>query len=142
MPRFSIHSWNDDGTVNEPWMHSEVLDDIRKLMGLRTRLTPYLSERLARYRSDYEPAIRPTFYDFPDDRSCWEPTDDFMLGDALLVAPVVEPGATTRTVRLPDGADWRCGWSGETFSGGQTVLRPAPFSEPPFWVRVGFEVGI
>ncbi len=142
MPRFSIHSWNDDGTVNEPWMHSEVLDDIRKLMGLRTRLTPYLSQRLARYRSDYEPAIRPTFYDFPDDRSCWEPTDDFMLGDALLVAPVVEPGATTRTVRLPDGADWRCGWSGETFSGGQTVLRPAPFSEPPFWVRVGFEVGI
>jgi alpha-glucosidase len=142
MPRFSIHSWNDDGTVNEPWMHGAVLDDIRKLMALRTRLTPYLSTSLARYRSDYEPVIRPTFYDFPSDPLCWEPTDDFMLGAALLVAPVVEPGATTRSVQLPVGADWRCGWSGETFPGGQTVVRPAPYAAPPFFVRAGFEVGL
>ncbi len=142
MPRFSIHSWNDDGTVNEPWMHRGVLDDIRKLMGLRTRLTPYLSKLLARYRSDYEPVIRPTFYDFPDDHLCWAPTDDFMLGDALLVAPVVERGATVREVRLPAGADWRCGWSGEMFAGGETVEQPAPYAEPPFFLRVGFAVGL
>ncbi len=142
MPRFSIHSWNDDGTVNEPWMHPEVLDDIRELMALRTRLTPYLSKLLARYRSDYEPVIRPTFYDFADDPLCWAPTDDFMLGDALLVTPVVDPGATTRAVRLPAGADWRCGWSGETFAGRATVERPAPYAKPPFFVRRGFDVGL
>jgi alpha-glucosidase len=142
MPRFSIHSWNDDGTVNEPWMHPEVLDDVRKLMALRTKLTPYLSKLLARYRSDYEPVIRPTFYDFPDDPACWEPTDDFMLGDAVLVAPVVDPGATARTVRLPSGADWRCGWSGKVFGGGETVERPAPYAEAPFFVRGGFEIGL
>ncbi len=142
MPRFSIHSWNDDGSVNEPWMHPEVLDDIRNLMALRTRLTPYLSRRLARYRSDYEPVIRPTFYDFPDDPACWESTDDFMLGDAILVAPVVDPGATARAVRLPAGADWRCGWRGQVFRGGETVERPAPYAEPPFFVRAGFDVGL
>jgi len=104
-------------------------------MALRTKLMPYLSKLLERYRSDYEPVIRPTFYDFPDDPLCWAPTDDFMLGDAMLVAPVVDPGATERTVQLPTGADWRCGWSGETFAGGQTVQRPAPYAEPPFFVR-------
>jgi len=142
MPRFSIHSWNDDGTVNEPWMHPEVLDDIRKLMGLRTKLSPYLSKLLARYRSDYEPVIRPTFYDFPGDPLCWDATDDFMLGDAILVAPVVDPGATSRAVRLPKGAEWRCGWSGQTFVGGQTVQRLAPYAEPPFFIRATFEVGL
>jgi alpha-glucosidase len=140
MPRFSIHSWNDDGTVNEAWMHEEVLDDVRKLMALRTRLTPYLSKLLARYRSDYEPVLRPTFYDFPNDPTCWAPTDDFMLGDGLLVAPVVDPGMTIRNVRLPSGADWRCGWTCDVFAGGQTVERPAPYAEPPFFVRAGFEV--
>jgi alpha-glucosidase len=65
-----------------------------------------------------------------------------MLGDAILVAPVVEPGSTTRSVDLPKGADWRCGWSGETFAGGQTVLRPAPYAEPPFFVRAGLEIGL
>ncbi|MEI9986855.1 MAG: TIM-barrel domain-containing protein [Aliidongia sp.] len=65
MPRFSIHSWNDDGSVNEPWMHPEVLDDIRRLMGLRTRLAPYLAQLLARYRAEYEPVLRAAVLRFP-----------------------------------------------------------------------------
>jgi len=43
MPRFSIHSWNDDGTVNEPWMHPEVTREISDLIKLRYRLLPYLT---------------------------------------------------------------------------------------------------
>jgi alpha-glucosidase len=136
MPRFSIHSWNDDGSVNEPWMHPEVLDDIRALMALRTRLTPYLSAVLARYRQDYEPAVRPVFYDFPDQPDVWDEACDFMLGDGLLVAPVVEPGQTWREVRLPRGADWRDGWTGEVISGGQVVRRSTPYSQPPFFLRI------
>ncbi|OBX35177.1 alpha-xylosidase [Halomonas elongata] len=41
-PRFTIHSWNDDGTVNEPWMYPEVLDAVRDAIRLRYRLLPYL----------------------------------------------------------------------------------------------------
>jgi alpha-glucosidase len=40
LPRFSIHSWNTDGTVNAPWMHPEIMSDIRALFALRGRLTP------------------------------------------------------------------------------------------------------
>lgn len=137
MPRFSIHSWNEDGSVNAPWMHPEVLAEVRALMGLRTRLTPYISRLLARYRDQYEPVIRPIFHDFPEDPQAWDETDDFLLGDAVLVAPVVEPGAETRAVRLPRGADWRDGWTGQRMEGGATVVRPAPFDQPPFFVRVG-----
>ena len=135
MPRFSIHSWNDDGTVNEPWMHAEILDDVRRLMRFRERLTPYLATLLRRYRNDYEPVMRPLFHDFPDEAWCYAEQVDYMLGDAILVAPVVEPGATRRTVRLPNGADWRCGWSDETHVGGSVVTKPAPYDQPPFFVR-------
>jgi alpha-glucosidase len=135
MPRFSIHSWNEDGTVNEPWMYPEVLDDVRALMKLRTRLIPYLAHLLERYRTHFEPVVRPLFYDFPDDPDVWAENEMFMLGDAMLVAPVVTRGAETREVRLPLGAKWRDGWSGEIFAGGERVQLPAPYSRPPFLIR-------
>ena len=135
LPRFSIHSWNDDGSVNEPWMHPEVRDDVRALMRLRQRLIPYLSALLQRYRDAYEPVMRPLFHDFPDDAEAWTETDDFLLGDAVLVAPITEPGVTTRRVRLPAGADWRDAWTGEVSPGGATLDRPAPYAQPPFFIR-------
>jgi alpha-glucosidase len=61
LPRFSIHSWNDDQTVNEPWMYPQVTPQIRRLIKLRSRLTPYLYHLLWRSHSRYEPIIRPTF---------------------------------------------------------------------------------
>ena len=142
MPRFSIHSWNDDGTVNEPWMHLEVLDDVRRLMRFRERLVPYLAALLRRYRDDYEPVMRPVFYDFPEEDWTYDEQVDYMLGDAILVAPVVEQGETLRTVRLPKGADWRCGWSGEIHPGGSEVTMPAPFDQPPFFLRLNAKGGL
>ena len=142
MPRFSIHSWNDDGSVNAPWMHREVLDDIRGLMRLRERLVPYLSALLQRYRDAYEPVMRPLFHDFPDDLEAWTETDDFMLGDAVLVAPVTAPGVATRRVRLPAGADWRDAWTGEVFAGGDTVERPVPYARPPYFIRLDAPSGL
>ena len=136
MPRFSIHSWNDDGSVNEPWMHPDVLDDIRALMALRARLTPYLAQVLKAYRDAFEPVVRPLFHDFPDDPPAWDERPDFMLGAAVLVAPVVTPGARSRSLRLPKGAVWRDGWSQDRFQGGETVERPAPFDRPPFFIRL------
>lgn len=136
LPRFSIHSWNDDGSVNAPWLHPEVLDDVRTLMDLRGRLTPYLATLLARHRDNYEPVMRPVFYDFPDDPGAWGETDDFMLGDAVLVCPVVVPGATARQLRLPVGARWRQAWTGEVFDGGARTTVPAPFDRPPFFLRL------
>jgi alpha-glucosidase len=136
MPRLSVHSWKAGGKANEPWMYPEILDDIRELMALRTRLTPYLAETLARYRNDYEPAIRPLFYDFPDDAHSWNENELFMLGEAILVAPVVTPGALTREILLPTGSLWRDGWSDREFEGGETICLEAPINKPPFLIRL------
>ena len=137
LPRFSIHSWNDDGTANEPWMYPEVTRLIRDLIELRYQISPYLYLLLARYRSGYEPVTRPTFYDFPADSQCYRENDEMMVGPSLLVAPVVEPGATTRSVYLPQGADWCDFWTGERFSGGQAIQLPAPWDRPVILARAG-----
>ncbi|MGF6368920.1 alpha-glucosidase [Paraburkholderia sp. RAU6.4a] len=137
LPRFSIHSWNDDGTVNEPWMHPEVTRHVADLIKLRYRLIPYLYELLWQSHSAYEPVLRPLFAEFPHDPRCLVDGDDMMLGSSMLVAPVVDPGQSTRAVYLPAGSRWVSYWSGETFDGGQTVTLPAPFERPVFLLREG-----
>ena len=51
LPRFSIHSWNDDGTANEPWMYPAITPYIRDLIKFRHRLIPYLYDLLWKYHS-------------------------------------------------------------------------------------------
>jgi alpha-glucosidase len=142
MPRFSIHSWNDDGTANEPWMHPEVLPAVRELIKFRYRLMPMLYDLDWRYTRDYEPMVRPTFFDFPDDPRTFEENDEMMLGSSLLVAPVVEPGVTSRSLYLPRGTNWQDFWTGERFAGGKTVTRPAPYERPVLFVREGRAIAL
>ena len=137
LPRFSIHSWNDDKTVNEPWMYPEITANIRELIKFRYRLIPYLYDLLWRSHSNFEPMIRPTLYDFPDDERCFEENDDMMLGGKLLVASVVAPGQDKREVYLPQGCAWFDFWRGDRFEGGQTITLPAPWDRPPLLVREG-----
>ncbi len=136
MPRFSIHSWNSDGSTTEPWMFPDAMDTVRALFDLRETLRPVIAEALADYRDRYVPSVRPVFYDFPDDPDAWSDTDDFMLGRDLLVAPVVEPGAENRTVRLPLGSDWRDPRTGALHRGGTAVALPAPLGQPPYLQRL------
>ena len=142
LPRFSIHSWNADGTANEPWMHPEVTLAVRDLIKLRYRLLPFLYDLTWRHAQHYEPIIRPTFHDFPDDPLCIDESDEMLLGHALLVAAVVEPDATTRVVYLPAGTRWFDWWTGEAFDGGRTVIRSAPFERPPLFAREGSVVAL
>lgn len=142
LPRFSIHSWNTDRTVNEPWMHPEVTPAVRDLIKFRYRLLPYLYDLMCRHAQHYEPIARPIFHDFPDDPVCFEEGDDMLLGAALLVAPVIEQGATARDVYLPKGTRWFDWWTGEAFDGGQAVTRPAPYDRPPLFARAGSVIAL
>ncbi len=137
MPRFSIHSWNDDGGVNEPWMYPEAMPFVRDLIKLRLSLAPYLYTLLRSYHTDYDPVIRPTLFDFPGDPRCAQENDEMMVGADLLAAPVVEPGASERGVYLPAGSGWFDVWSGARHDGGRTITLPAPWDRPPMLAREG-----
>ncbi|KAF1027240.1 MAG: Alpha-xylosidase BoGH31A [Burkholderia plantarii] len=141
MPRFSIHSWNDDRSVNEPWMYPEATPAIADALKLRYQLIPYLYQLLWQSTTQYEPVLAPTLARFPDDPRCYAASDEMMLGEALLAAPVVDAGQTERRVYLPAGQRWVCFHSGRAFDGGDTVTLPAPLdAPPPMLVREGHVV--
>jgi len=142
MPRFSIHSWNDDGTANEPWMHPQVTATVRDLLRLRYRLIPTLYDLTWRHHEAFEPIVRPTFLELPDDPACLADCDELMLGPNLLVASIVEAGAETREVYLPAGPAWVDYWRGERFEGGQRIRLPAAWGKPPFLVREGSAIAL
>lgn len=136
-PRFTLNSWHVDGTVNEPWMHAEVIDEIRAAVELRARLTPLFYDLLHSAHAAYAPVLRPMFFVDESDEKLWEPTDDFMLGPDVLVASVVTPGARTREVYLPRVCDWYEFDTGVRHAGGQTVVLDAPLERIPLLVRAG-----
>jgi alpha-glucosidase len=76
MPRFAINSWNDDGTLNEPWMHPEITPHVSRLLKLRYRLTPYFYDLRWRSHSRCKPMIRPSFYDFQADPRSFDENDE------------------------------------------------------------------
>lgn len=138
MPRFSIHSWNTDGTVNEPWMYPEVTPAIVEMMKLRRALQPLLHDLLWRHHADYEPATRPLWLDFPHDPRAWEDGDAYLLGPALLVAPALDQGARTVRAYLPAGAAWRDLRDDRAYAGGAEHDLSAPLSGlPPMLAREG-----
>lgn len=109
-------SWPESvQTRIRPWLH------------LRMRLFPYLYTHALRTRLQGEKIIRG---DAPHPMQ-------FRFGDAFLVAPVSEPGATTRKVWLPEGERWMDFSTGEISDGGQEITAPAPLERLPLWVRMG-----
>lgn len=137
-PRFTIHSWNDDRTVNEPWMYPAVTPAIREAINLRYRLMPYFYHLLWQAHHDDEPMIRSTFLDHEHDARTFDETDDFLIGKDLLVASVVEQNQRERAVYLPDNqVGWYCFYSGQWFDGGQDIVLPAPLERLPLLVKAG-----
>ncbi|MEI6898036.1 MAG: glycoside hydrolase family 31 protein [Psychromonas sp.] len=137
-PRFTIHSWNDDGSVNEPWMHPTVTPIIRDAMKIRYQLLPYLYDALYQAHAFDEPMLRPTFLDHEHDLNTFTENDDFLLGKDLLVASVVVAGQRQRDVYLPNNQNgWYDYYTGQWYSAGHTVTIDAPLERIPLLVRAG-----
>ena len=84
------------------------------------------------------PAMRTLFLHYPDDERAHTEPYEYLLGRDILVAPVVEEGATERRVYLPEDR-WAHLWTGKEYAGGEVVVA-APLGEPPVFFRVGSEV--
>ncbi|MFN2148679.1 MAG: TIM-barrel domain-containing protein [Anaerolineales bacterium] len=121
----------------EPWSFDEAtLDVARKTLALRQRLTPYLYTQAWLSSTLGLPMMRPLFWANPRDEKLWPIQDQFMLGDALLVAPVLQSGAVERTIYLPDGA-WIDLQTGRSYTGPGEVTVGIELDHIPVLVRAG-----
>jgi alpha-glucosidase (family GH31 glycosyl hydrolase) len=115
---------------------TRVLDVYRSYAKLRMHLVPYLAEQARRAVASGAPMMRALFFDYLEDDAIWDHPYEYLLGDELLVAPIVEPGVTERDVYLPQGG-WVDLWTGDAHDGGRVVRCEAPLERIPVHIRAG-----
>jgi alpha-glucosidase (family GH31 glycosyl hydrolase) len=103
---------------------------------LHHALEPYLYRLAQQAHSSGTPLLRPPWLAAPTDPAAWDIDDEYLLGPDVVVAPVLHPGTTARTVYLPPGA-WQDYWSSQTHLGPGTITVPAPTQQIPLFTRVG-----
>ncbi len=140
-PRFSVHSTNTDNTVTEPWMYGGMKGYIRDAIRLRYRMSPYLYSLERRAYEKGLPIMEALFSAFQHDPATYREGVEFMWGDSLLVANVVEKGQTVRPVYLPKLQDANARWydfcTREPYAPGQTIDVPVDISSIPLFLRSG-----
>jgi alpha-glucosidase/alpha-D-xyloside xylohydrolase len=117
--------------------HNAAVEPIcRKYLELRYRLMPYLYSAVRESTRTGMPVMRALWLHYPDDPAAVARGDEYLWGRDMLVAPVVEKGATARRVYLPRGA-WHDFWTGEQLAGGSEISRPVDLATLPLYVRAG-----
>lgn len=122
---------------NEIWSYGPEAQKILTAYDqLRYRLMPYIYSLAWKTTSESYTIMRPLVMDFRTDVRAQNIPDQYLFGPAILVNPVVEPGATSRHLYLPD-AIWYDFWTGAQSHGPRTIDAPAPLDRLPLFVRAG-----
>jgi alpha-glucosidase len=125
-----------------PWSFGVAIRDIcRASLELRYRLMPTLYSAFIHASQTGIPIQRPLVLEYQDDVSARDIDDEFLLGDSLLVAPVLERGLTARQVYLPQGS-WHHWHTGEVAIGPKFVLAPTPMDYIPVYAKGGAVVSM
>jgi alpha-glucosidase (family GH31 glycosyl hydrolase) len=120
------YTWSDESTV-ALW---------RRYARIHQALGPYLWNAAQQAHETGLPVMRHLAIAYPDDPRAWAEEQEYLLGDDLLVAPVLEPLARQRTVYLPAGR-WTHWWTGQLYAGPGDVTVPAPQDQIPVFIREG-----
>ncbi|WP_328773001.1 glycoside hydrolase family 31 protein [Streptomyces sp. NBC_00286] len=141
LPLFRTHASLQAGR-REPWeFGDEILEHARVALIERRRLLPYFVTLAHLAHRTGAPYVRPVWWGAPEDRALRDCDDAFLLGDCLLVAPVLNPGTDRRAVQLPRGC-WYDTETEERYEGPAQVLLDAPLSRIPVLARAGAVVPV
>lgn len=118
-----------------PWriLDSTHFEAVKQSVQLREQFTDYIMQTLDASSQSGEPILRSMEYNFPNSGYI-HIKDQFMIGETLLVAPVLEKGVNTRTIVLPKGT-W-IGFDGKKIAGPKSIEVPVKLSTIPYFKRV------
>ncbi|WP_258544399.1 glycoside hydrolase family 31 protein [Alteromonas lipotrueae] len=138
VPLFRSHGQNPYREIfNIADEDSEAYASMVYYLKLRYRLMPYIYSIAGDIYHKDGTMMRGLVMDFPEDKIAINLNDAYMFGKALLINPVYEYEARTRDVYLPAGTDWYDFYSGEKYTGGQTIKADAPLVKMPLYVKAG-----
>ena len=143
-----------DNSVRAQVWDPDVRPTWRLFAKLRTQLFPYIWQAAETYRETGMPIMRHLSLAYPGDSAIYRPDAEYeyLFGPDLLVAPVIDEGARTRTLYLPPG-EWLNFWDAtsyddatgaftakpgsEVLAGGRVITVEAPLDRIPLFVRAG-----
>jgi alpha-D-xyloside xylohydrolase len=126
------------GADNEVWSYGEEAYRIMvKFIQIREKMRDYTRSLMKEAHLKGTPVMRTLFFEFSEDKKCWDIMDEYMYGADILVAPVCHEHQLEREVYLPEGAAWIHAGTGETYEGGKTYSIPAPMKTIPVFLKNG-----
>ena len=134
-PIFRIHGYQ---SKTEMWNYGpEVEKTLTQYDELRYRLLPYIYSAAWGVTSRGDTMMQALPFVYPSNLAIRDVDDEFLFGDSLLINPVTQPNATSRSVALPAGDDWVDFWTGQVYGGGQAITVDAPLDRIPILVKEG-----
>ncbi len=133
-PLYRFHEGNQPVMNVQFDADEELYNQLEKFTNTHVRLKGYIKELVDENVNKGTPVMRPLFYHYDEPRAYTESLE-YLLGRDILVAPVIDKGATTKTVYLPED-EWVHLYSGKEFDGGMVIVG-APVGEPPVFIRKG-----
>ena len=132
-PRFTIHSWNSDGSATMPWSYPDILPYVKEIFAQRKELVPYLYNCAYRAVEFNEPINSPVFLYYDGEA---RESDLFLAGRNILFCPVLDEGKNSVTVRLPKGDRWY--FDGSVLEGGTSVeTEISAYGKMKYFVKCG-----
>lgn len=131
----STHSrYHGSGEYKVPWLYGEEAVQVtRQFTQLKMDLMPYLYSCACETARTGVPMMRSMLLEFPKDETCWNLDRQYLLGDALLVAPVMSPDGEV-SYYLPEGV-WTNYFTGEQKPGGKWYREVCAYDRLPLYVR-------
>lgn len=124
------------GAPNEVWSYGEEVYKICvKYMKLREKMRDYTRLLMKEAHEKGTPIIRPLFYEYPEDIQCWNVEDEYFYGSDILVAPILESGAISRKIYLPNSSTWIEYETKKHYDGGKWIEVKVTLDTIPIFIK-------
>ncbi|MBK9122632.1 MAG: alpha-glucosidase [Chloroflexi bacterium] len=141
-PVFRTHEGNRPDQNAQIYDDDQSIEQFARAARIHEAWGFYRSALVSEAAASGLPVVRPMMLVFPHDPAAYDFVfEQFMVGDELLVAPVLDPDVDEAVVYLPEGS-WVQVWTGIEYEGPQSITIPAPMGYPAVFFRSGSEVGL
>jgi len=134
-PIMRTHEGNEPESFHQFYSDEDTMLQFGRLTQIFTALKNYTKAAVKENAVDHTPVMRPLFLMFENDTQSYYQDYEYMFGEDLLVAPVLEPDLTAWPVYLPGPETWVHLWGEDELTGPITVEVEAPLGKPPVFYR-------
>ncbi len=128
------HLWDYGKNNIRIWTDSSTLQFFKKYATLHEAIKNYLYKTAEESTHTGIPVMRHLMLEYPNDTTTYHLEYEYMLGNDILVAPIVEEKAIAENIYLPEGK-WKCYWTKKIYNGGTYITINAPVTEIPFFIK-------